>query len=77
MNTGRWSIWLGRALIAVAIVLLGMWLWVAIDAHRFQSDLARRLAGRHPGPLPRQLAAATRREASTSGLVGRIEIPRL
>src|SRR5262245_23446569 len=77
MSTGRWSIWLGRGLIAVAIVLLGFWLWVAIDAHLFQSDLARRLAGRHPGPLPRHLATATRHEAGSSGLVGRVEIPRL
>lgn len=70
-------LWLGRGLIAVAIVLLGFWVWVAVDSRQFQADLARRLASRRPGPPPRHLAAATRREASSSGLVGRIEIPRL
>ena len=73
------KIWLGRGLIALSAVLLGFWLWVAIDSRNFQHDLARRLAQLGPERFAptAPLAAATRHEARTSGLVGRIEIPRL
>jgi sortase A len=77
MTRDALRIWLGRGLIGLSLILLGLWLWIAIDSHAFQSDLARRLAHlARPGP-PSRVAEATRREAGASGLVGRLEIPRL
>jgi sortase A len=66
------------ALCAVGIGLLSYWLGAMFDAHVFQSRLARRLetASSSSGSAPRG-ASATRHEAITSGLVGRLEIPRL
>jgi sortase A len=73
----RVRIWLARGLIGLSLVLLGLWLWIAIDSHSFQADLARRLAHVARPGRPSRVAEATRREAGASGLVGRIEIPRL
>ncbi len=73
----RVRIWLARGLIGLSLVLLGFWLWVVIDSHTFQADLARRLAHVARPGRPSRVAEATRREAGASGLVGRIEIPRL
>jgi sortase A len=77
MTRDSLRIWLGRGLVGLSLVLLGLWLWIAIDSHTFQSDLARRLAQVVRPGTPSRVAEATRREAGASGLVGRIEIPRL
>jgi sortase A len=74
--------WTSRALCAVGIGLLAYWVAVMIDAHAFQRSLALRLERTRPtGSDPTQVdgtgSDATRREASSSGLVGRLEIPRL
>ena len=70
---------LATALIVAGAGLLGYWLWATLDARAFQSGMLRRLAGligrRHSPTLT--VARATRLEARTSGLIGRIEIPRL
>ncbi|MGH7724515.1 MAG: class D sortase [Candidatus Eiseniibacteriota bacterium] len=68
------------ALCAVGIGLLSYWLSAMFDAHMFQSWLADRLETTgSSGSVSSVLegASATRREATTSGLVGRLEIPRL
>jgi sortase A len=69
------------ALCAVGIGLLSYWLGTMFDAQVFQSRLARRLdttsSSRGSVPSVSQGASATRHEAMTSGLVGRLEIPRL
>ena len=72
--------WSSVALFVVGFGLLSTWLSLTIDAHMFQSRLARRLGtmGSTGFDSPAiEGAAATRREAITSGLVGRLEIPRL
>jgi sortase A len=61
-------------------LLLLITLGAILDAELFQNRLSRRLEALHaprktPGNLAR--AEATRREAKTSGLIGRIEIERL
>lgn len=76
----RFGNWPSLALCAVGIGLLSYCLSVTIDAHLFQSRLARRLGATNSTGFDSPLierAAATRREAITSGLVGRLEIPRL
>ena len=69
------------ALCAVGIALLAYWLSATFDAHVFQSRLAHRLetTTAPSGSVSSVVegASATRREAITSGLVGRLEIPRL
>ena len=65
------------ALCAVGIGLLAYWLGAMFDAHVFQSRLARRLETAGSSSSVLQAASATRHEAITSGLVGRLEIPRL
>ena len=71
-------------LFALAILFLGVWCWARLDASVFESLQARhldRILGRvslKSALLAKaQVAKATRREAAASGLVGRIEIPRL
>jgi len=71
---------LGRGLLVLGAGLLVWWLWVAVDGLAFQATLTRRLEALGRPVRSRALvevARATRREAVTSGLVGRIEIPRL
>ena len=68
------------ALCGVGVGLLAYWLGAMFDAHVFQSQLARRLetTGSSGSALSvLQRASASRREAITSGLVGRLEIPRI
>ena len=68
------------ALCAVGIGLLAYWLSATFDAHVFQSRLAHRLEttnSRAAVSSGFEGASATRHEAITSGLVGRLEIPRL
>ncbi len=78
--------WLQRVLLVVAALSLGLFAYNWLDANVYQWLQQRRLNdaikgktfGRvqgHPQEAPR--AAATRREISRSGLIGRIEIPRL
>jgi sortase A len=71
---------LGRGLLVVGAGLLVWWLWVAVDGLAFQATVDRRLEslGRPMRARPLvEVAKATRREAEESGIVGRIEIPRL
>jgi sortase A len=64
----------------VGIGLLAYWIGVTIDARVFQQQLAHRLettdSSAAVSPLREELHS-TRDEARTSGLVGRLEIPRL
>jgi sortase A len=70
----------GRALLMLGIALLATWLWVTLDGLAFQRSLARRLDALMVSTRLRPLVAtahASRGEAGLSGLIGRIEIPRL
>ncbi len=71
----RPSLLLERALFTLGALSLGVYAWAMADGWLAQRALAHRLATlrAHGGAT----AAATRREARGSGLVGRIEIPRL
>lgn len=78
--TARTAKWLGRGLLALGIVLLGGWLWATADGVAFRAAFGRRLDGLLGATRPRPLVAvarASRREAASSGVIGRIEIPRL
>ena len=72
--------WIERGLYACGAALLLSWLAWTLDSAVFQDRLARRLDVLWPrtsaGLLGHE-ADATRAEAGSSGLVGRIEIPRL
>jgi len=73
----RRSRWLGRVLTTLGVVLTATWLAVTLESRAFQASLSRQLdALRGSGSTP-AFAAAARREARASGLIGRIEIPRL
>lgn len=75
----------GRRTLAGGLVLVGAgllvwWLWVAVDGLAFEATVARRLEALDRPIRARALvevASATRREADESGVVGRIELPRL
>jgi sortase A len=71
---------IGRGLLLVGAGLLGWWLWVTVDGIAFQATVTRRLEALDRPIRSRALvevASATRREADESGVVGRIEMPRL
>jgi sortase A len=69
---------LSLVLFAAGIVLLSYWVSATIEAKTYQDRLAHRLETLSPAPgMGIEEAHATRREASSSGLVGRLEIPRL
>jgi sortase A len=71
---------LGRALLVVGVALLAWWLWSTVDGMLYQSKLGRRLdaiARESPAREPFQVARMTRAEADSTGLIGRLEIPRL
>jgi sortase A len=73
-------IWLERGLFALGTGLLAWSLWAAGDGCAWQMALSQRLASlvtRDQTGLSGGVAVAARREASGSGLVGRVEIPRL
>jgi sortase A len=76
----HWLRWTERGLYVCGAALLALWLAWTLDAAVFQSRLSRRLDDLWPrssaGLLAHE-ADATRAEARSSGLVGRIEIPRL
>jgi sortase A len=60
--------------------LLVWWLWVTVDGLAFQATVTRRLEALGQPVRARALvkvAKRTRREAGASGVVGRIEVPRL
>ena len=65
--------WLARCCFLIAAILLGWWLYVVIDARVYQERMGRRL---HKS-TGEATAHATRERARSTGLVGRIEIPRL
>src|SRR5262245_24663167 len=70
----------GRALTVLGVLLLAVWVAAAVDGGLSQTWLARRLGSlveksKHEGLL--RVAAATRHEAATSGLIGRMDVPRL
>lgn len=81
----------GLALCAVGIILLSWWIGAKIEAHFYQKQLAHRLetartsgtgnpAGADSGGADSSVsegAIARSREVVTTGLVGRLEIPRL
>jgi len=81
-----WS-WPERLLGALTLVSLGFCAWVQLDANRYQQLQSWRLdailrrallgAARFGKSAPAGPAAATRAEARDSGLIGRLEIPRL
>lgn len=71
---------LGRGLLLIGAGLLVWWLWVTVDGLAFQAVVARRLEALDRPIRARALvevASATRREAEESGIIGRIEVPRL
>lgn len=69
---------LSLVLFAAGIVLLSYWVSATIEAKTYQDRLARRLETLSRTPVGEiEEAHATRREASSSGLVGRLDIPRL
>ena len=71
---------LGRVLLLIGSGLLVWWLWVTVDGLAFQAVVARRLEALDRPIRARALvkvATATRREADESGILGRIEVPRL
>src|SRR5262245_34397517 len=72
--------WTERGLYVCGAALLALWLAWMLDATAVQLWLARRLDELRPrssAGLLAHSADATRAEARSSGLVGRIEIPRL
>ena len=77
--TERHRVLLGRGLFGIGVLLAVLWVAAAIDAVWFQSQSATRLREWSQGRDGARLAVAreARREASSSGLIGRIEIPRL
>jgi len=71
---------LGHGLLVVGAALLVWWLWVTVEGLAFEATVNRRLEALDRPVRSRALvkvARATRREAKASGVVGRIEIPRL
>lgn len=72
--------WLGAGLLICGAGLLASWLALTIDGRVTQATLARRLAAIVRSPTSDSshgIAQATRHEALASGMIGRIEIPRL
>jgi sortase A len=71
---------IGRGLLLIGAGLMVWWLWVTVDGLAFQAVVARRLKDLdHPlrARALVEVASATRREADESGILGRIEVPRL
>jgi sortase A len=71
---------LGGALLLCGAGLLASWLGLTLDGRAYQAMLARRLESivRSPhDPSSRGAARTARHEARATGLIGRIEIPRV
>ena len=78
MSRGRKR--LGYVCLALGAGLLAFWLWSTADGLAFRATFGRRLDTLLAHAGPRALVAvahASRQQASGSGLIGRIEIPRL
>jgi sortase A len=63
-----------------AVLALGYWAWVVVGAqvhYAFQARRLQALAVEAAPAIERHLAAATRAEMERTGLVGRLEVPRL
>ncbi len=76
--------WLERSLSVVAVLSLGYYAWARLDSGLYQAAQGARLDailreafGGSVRPSEAGSAAATRAETQESGLIGRIEIPRL
>ena len=70
--------WLQRSLFAMGMGLCILWLAVWVVARTFQAHENARLEGlSRRDATSLEVATETRREAAASGLVGRIELPRL
>ena len=79
-----WARRLERLLSAAALLSLGIWSWAWLDTSFYELVQNRRLGailGREllgaSGPSEGRTATATRQEIAVSGLIGRIDIPRL
>jgi sortase A len=77
-------VWLERLLWIAAALSLGFFAWARLDSSTYQFLQARHLdeiltkrLGAWLGPRENAVASATRVEMARSGLIGRIEIPRL
>jgi sortase A len=70
----RTTRWLSRGLLTLGAGLLAVWLGTTLESCAVQDRLARRLAALAHAP---RSAHATRHEARLTGLIGRIEVPRL
>ena len=78
MSRGRR--WLGWGCLALGAGLLACWLWATADGLAFRATYGPRLEVLLGLARPRALvdvASASREQASGSGVIGRIEIPRL
>ena len=64
---------MGRGLLILGAGLLAIWLGITLESRAFQDRMARRLDTLAHG----RSAHATRDEARVTGLIGRIEVPRL
>ena len=76
----RQKIWLGRGFLALGVGLLVLWLGAGLDglAYRFSLSPHLEFLGRLRGTKSLVRAAvASRREAKSTGLIGRLEIPRV
>ena len=71
---------LGWGFLVLGAGLLAFWVWSAVDGLAFRAIVGRRLDHLLGNDRPRPLIAearVSRRQAVKSGLIGRIEIPRL
>jgi LPXTG-site transpeptidase (sortase) family protein len=71
---------LGWGFLALGAGMLAFWAWAALDGLAFRATFGRRLDHLLGHDRPRPLIAealVSRRQAGKSGLIGRIEIPRL
>ncbi len=71
---------LEHALSGFAVLALGYWAWVVVGAqvhYVVQEDRLQALAAEAAPAIERHLAAATRAEMERTGLIGRLEVPRL
>jgi sortase A len=73
--------WIGAALLVVGVALLATWVSWKIEGRVSQAELGHRLQSlgtpRNAGAAGLFQASATRREASQSGMVGRLEMERI
>ncbi len=71
---------LEHALSGVAVLALGYWAWVVIGAqvhYAVQDHRLQALSVQAAPAIEHHLAAATRAEMGRTGLIGRLEVPRL